>query len=131
VLRTKRPVKLMFVTIGAVRWVGRRMRDAPRTGCALRIITMCKWGEQGIIVIGAWDHCHYLLSRVFTRLPLGLSDRNITRKAGPQPWGTTGKFSPKFSKTCLVVRYNKLQFFLPKISAGCGPGKKHPFLKEM
>jgi len=63
VLRTKRPVKLMFVTIGAVRWVGRRMRDAPRTGCALRIITMCKWGEQGIIVIGAWDHCHYLLSR--------------------------------------------------------------------
>jgi len=46
----------------------------------------------------------------------------------PQP-GTKqlGNFPPhpKFAKSCLVVRHNKLQPFCPppKIAAGCGHGR--------
>ena len=45
-------------------------------------------------------------------------------QSGQQAGGQLGNSPPpKFSKTCLVVRYNKLQSFCPpKISASCGPG---------
>jgi len=46
-------------------------------------------------------------------------------QANPTTRGVTGQSPTQiFQKTCLVIRYNKLQSFCPsppKISAGCGP----------
>jgi len=54
----------------------------------------------------------------------GFGHFTIQTKADPPPGGRPGNYTPpEFSKTCLDVRYNKLQSFSPpqKIPAGCGP----------
>jgi len=80
-----------------------RMRDAPQTEYVLRIADKCTWREQAVI---DWAR------RVVQARNQGMGNWTIT--------------PPKFSKSCLVVRYNnKLQPFCPapqKILAGCGPG---------
>ena len=53
------------------------MRNAPRTGCALRIASQCKWREKAII---EWSPLLLAATvRSFGRLPFGLSYCNTTK----------------------------------------------------